>query len=532
VANLAHTAQAVQLDLTQFTGRTPFEMLGPSAFPPIATGPYAVTLGPYGFFWFALVRDPHDTQTAVRSSALPELPTIVVPRYGVAFDAFARAVIDSDVVPAALGAAEHGHVVDAFVAEEVDPSLAFIVVGEGTNRTSLVLRFVWDAPVREDALARARTGPREGWIADAASDATTARLVERAMRAGTQLRDDGRIAFAWEGEPRPDATTSQRFGYAPGAQRFILDDSRLLTMHRQMPRVQNSAVAFLRHLRERGFGQAPQLFGTALVTDRSGETWVAVTSQSFIQNPTDIEAALREILRTGTADERLVRTAAEVADALAALHRALAMPGSDPTFGTRPLTPDDVAAWRFAAHDDLGAIVGAGVTRVAAVREQIAAAIDALPRAIDAASARAHGRLTLSRVLLVDAVPVFVGFGEALARRSSPLKDVALLARSFDAVAREEIHASTFDPAADRGMSRATTLDLTARVREAFLARYAASASDLATMPRDPAQRDALIGFFRLQTALRDVRDALPGHPGALGAAIEALYAEVAAAPA
>ena len=163
---------------------------------------------------------------------------------------------------------------------------------------------------------------------------------------------------------------------------------------------------------------------------------------------------------------------------------------------------------------------------VADVRERIAAAIDELPRAVDAASARAHGRLTLSRVLLVDAVPVFVGFGEALARRSSPLKDVALLARSFDAVTRETIQANALDPAGDRGMSRETMFDLTARVREAFLARYAASASDLATTPRDPAQRDALIRFFRLQSALRDVRDALAGHPSALAAAVDGLRAE------
>src|SRR6202011_1361896 len=102
VANLSRAAQAVQLDLTQFTGRTPFEMLGSSAFPPIAAAPYAVTLAPYGFFWFALVRDPHESDVPLRSSTLPELPTIVVPRYGVAFDAFARAVIDSDGGPVAL----------------------------------------------------------------------------------------------------------------------------------------------------------------------------------------------------------------------------------------------------------------------------------------------------------------------------------------------------------------------------------------------------------------------------------------------
>ncbi|HEY0384191.1 MAG TPA: maltose alpha-D-glucosyltransferase [Candidatus Elarobacter sp.] len=532
VANLSHTAQAVQLDLSQFTGRTPFEMLGSSPFPAITTAPYAVTLGPYGFFWFALVRDPHGAAAPIRSSALPELPTIVVPRSGVAFDAWARAVVDSDVVPHALGAAQHGHVIDTFVADEVDPSLAFVVVGEGANRTSLVLRFVWNAPIREDALARARSGPREGWIADAASDATTARVVERAMRAGTELRDDGRLVFAWEGDQRPDADTSQRFGYAPGAQRWILDDSRLLTLHREMPRVQNSTVAFLRHLRERGFTQAPQLFGTALVADRSGETWVAVTSQSFIQNPTDIEASLREILRTATADDRLVLSAEHVADALAALHRALSAPGTDPTFGTHPLTPDDLAAWRAGAHGDLAALAGAGVAGIDAVQDGIAAAIDTLPDSIAAAQARAHGRLTLSRVLLVDGVPVFVGFGEALARRSSPLKDVALLARSFDAVTRETIQANAFDPTADHRMARATMLELTARVREAFLTRYAASAADLATTPRDPGQRDALIRFFRLQTALRDVRDALGRQPAALADALDALRAEVPAAPA
>ena len=33
VANLSHTAQAVQLDLSQYTGRTPMEMLGPVGVP-------------------------------------------------------------------------------------------------------------------------------------------------------------------------------------------------------------------------------------------------------------------------------------------------------------------------------------------------------------------------------------------------------------------------------------------------------------------------------------------------------------------
>ncbi|HEV3088516.1 MAG TPA: maltose alpha-D-glucosyltransferase [Candidatus Elarobacter sp.] len=526
VANLSHTAQAVQLDLAQFAGRTPFEMLGSTAFPPITTTSYAVTLAPYGFFWFSLVRDPSGTSAPIRSSALPELPTIVVPRAGVKLDRWARGVIDSDVVPLALGASEHGRVRDAFVADGLDPSLAFVVIADGLRRISLPLRFVWDEPIREDAVARARSGPREGWIVDAGGDASTAPLVERAMQAGTSLRDGGRFDFAWEGEHVPEATTSQRLSSASGARRWILDDARMLTLHRQMPRVQNSAVAIMRHLRERGFTQAPELLGTALITDTEGVQWVAATSQRFIPHPTDAEGSLREILRAGTADERLLMSAHNVADALASLHRALAAPGSDPTFGTRPITPEDLAEWRRSAHAELDALVQGGVEGVVAVRERVAAALDALPESLDAASSRAHGRLTLGRVLLVEGTPAFVGFGETLDDRSSPLKDVASLARSFDAVTREAILASAHDPTADHGERSLAMRDLTARALDAFLSRYAASASDLATLPREPAQRDALIRFLRVRYALRDVHDALARRPALLAGAVDALRAE------
>ncbi|GAC1576286.1 MAG: maltose alpha-D-glucosyltransferase [Candidatus Elarobacter sp.] len=528
VANLSHNAEPVQLDLAQFAGRTPFEMLGSNAFPPIATGLYTITLAPYGFFWFALVRDPSGTSAPIRSRALPELPTIVVPRAGLAFDRWARAVIDTDVVPLALGASEHGHVRDAFVAVGLDSSLAFVVVGDGARRVSLPLRFVWDEPVREDAVGRARSGPREGWIVDGAADSATAPLVERAMREGVVLRDEGRMQFALEGEPMPEATSSQRLGSTAGAQRWILDDARLVTLHRQMPRVRNSAVAFLRHLRERGYTHAPELLGTATITDTEGETWVAATSQHFVPHPTDVEASLREILRAGTADERLLRSAANVADALASLHRVLAAPGSDPTFGTHPTGHDDLAAWKRAAHDDLATLAGAGVEGVVAVRDAVSAAIDALPQHIDAAASRAHGRLTLGRVLLVDGMPVFVGFGETVEDRSSPLKDVASLARSFDAVTRETILASAHDPTTDRAETSNAMRDLTARALATFLARYAASASDLPTVPRDAGQRDALIRFFRVRAALRDVREALARRPGSLGTAVDALRAEFA----
>ncbi|HEX8319251.1 maltose alpha-D-glucosyltransferase [Longimicrobium sp.] len=54
VNNLSGAAQAVRLDLTKYAGRIPVELLGDTAFLPIDETPYALTLSPYGFFWFGL----------------------------------------------------------------------------------------------------------------------------------------------------------------------------------------------------------------------------------------------------------------------------------------------------------------------------------------------------------------------------------------------------------------------------------------------------------------------------------------------
>jgi maltose alpha-D-glucosyltransferase / alpha-amylase len=56
VQNLSSSPQAVQLDLSRFAGRTPVELIGQTAFLPIDDSPYALTLSPYGFFWFGLRR--------------------------------------------------------------------------------------------------------------------------------------------------------------------------------------------------------------------------------------------------------------------------------------------------------------------------------------------------------------------------------------------------------------------------------------------------------------------------------------------
>jgi maltose alpha-D-glucosyltransferase/alpha-amylase len=56
VANLSRVPQPVVLDLQEFAGVTPVEMLGYTAFPAIGTTAYPLTLGAYGYYWFELQR--------------------------------------------------------------------------------------------------------------------------------------------------------------------------------------------------------------------------------------------------------------------------------------------------------------------------------------------------------------------------------------------------------------------------------------------------------------------------------------------
>jgi maltose alpha-D-glucosyltransferase/alpha-amylase len=74
VANLSRFVQCAALHLAEFQGLMPVEAVGRSEFPRIGKEPYLLTLGPYSFFWFALVEhrgaDTAEVQTDVPHLAL------------------------------------------------------------------------------------------------------------------------------------------------------------------------------------------------------------------------------------------------------------------------------------------------------------------------------------------------------------------------------------------------------------------------------------------------------------------------------
>jgi len=73
LANLSRFAQYVEVDLSDFPGRTPVELFGRTRFPPVGDAPYFFTLGPHTFYWFALEVSPAERADQERERDVPEL---------------------------------------------------------------------------------------------------------------------------------------------------------------------------------------------------------------------------------------------------------------------------------------------------------------------------------------------------------------------------------------------------------------------------------------------------------------------------
>jgi maltose alpha-D-glucosyltransferase/alpha-amylase len=78
VANLSRAAEAVELDLSDYKGSVPVELMGRSAFPPIGELPYLLTLPGHNFFWFRLAGSEEVPAWHHEHFPSEELPTLVL----------------------------------------------------------------------------------------------------------------------------------------------------------------------------------------------------------------------------------------------------------------------------------------------------------------------------------------------------------------------------------------------------------------------------------------------------------------------
>ena len=79
VANLSRSSQPVELNLREYKGRIPVELLGRTPFPPIGELPYLLTLPAWGFYWFSLETSGPIPAWHDERPVRPEMPILIIP---------------------------------------------------------------------------------------------------------------------------------------------------------------------------------------------------------------------------------------------------------------------------------------------------------------------------------------------------------------------------------------------------------------------------------------------------------------------
>ncbi len=142
---------------------------------------------------------------------------------------------------------------------------------------------------------------------------------------------------------------------------------------------------------------------------------------------------------------------------------------------------------------------------------------------------RIHGDYHLGQVLLAQDDVAIIDFeGEprrTLAERrekSSPLRDVAGMLRSFDyAAAALARHEESFGPASERAVERAEAWRQQAVAD--FLAAYEGASAGTASLPSDPALKEALLDLFLVQKAVYETSYELGSRPAWVGIPLRGL---------
>jgi maltose alpha-D-glucosyltransferase/alpha-amylase len=589
VANLARTAQPVELDLAKYKGRVPIELTGRTPFPPIGDLPYLLTLTGHGFLWFRLASGEDVPSWHEERLPRDDVPVLVL------FDGWAslfrervvpwrraiadkvRADLERVALPAFVGerrwyAAKGTPIAGVELADHALwnsgarswlVALARVVPADGEPQTYfLPMTLAWEE--RDDetmralgalTIAKVRQQAQVGVLGDALGDDAFVRALVSAVGARLSLptergtiRFEPTAAFATLG----GADVAKLAVTQPGAQTtntiVTLGDRLFVKAYRRLQAGINPEVEIGRYLTAAGFDHAVPVAGSVEYVGNDGRRAALAIVQGYVGNQGDgwsftldyldrfFDALPREKAEPDAGDAHgpyraLART---LGARTAELHATFARGSGDPAFAAEPVRPDDVAAWARHAHERAQAVLDRLAKRRGTLPEALRADAEALLAQRDAllarirahasdttrgAKTRLHGDYHLGQVLLVRNDFVVTDFEGEPARppderraKSSPLKDVAGMLRSFDYA----MHAALFDVLTERPDAHARHVDAArewqAQARGAFVDGYddIGRAHGLASV-RDEAS--GLVELFVLEKAIYELAYEVDNRP-------------------
>jgi maltose alpha-D-glucosyltransferase/alpha-amylase len=590
VYNLSRTAQAVELELSDFAGRVPVDLLGGSGFPPIGQLTYLLTMPPYGFYWFILASEAALPPWHVSPSVpLPELTTLVL-RHGVSdvLEPAAKHQLEREALPeylkrrrwfaskdqeiksATLGRIDKipGRTID-IVLTEVE-----VTLGSRTERYHLPLGISWDGETssalpQQLALARVRQGRQVGYLTDAfALDAFPLGLI-RALQVSLKIQVEG-------GEIRclptpqmkqitlPENPEIRRLSAEQSNSSIIVGQKIIMKLIRRVMEGVNPEVEMVRHLTLNGYANTPPLLGEIALFAKDGSGHAMIVAQEFLQNQGDAWQYTLDYLarfietismagksRADEADQssNYAAFARAVGTRLGELHALLARPSEDEAFAPVTVTQAVAKSWSEGAEaqlnlafDSLGKLkdfpdeeTAKAAAFILEHRHDILRTLPALAAAGEGTLAtRVHGDFHLGQILVSNGDAYLIDFeGEPAKKlevrrsKTSPMRDVAGLMRSLHYAA-----AASGQLPAGQGQMAQTGAALARFVEEMsaqFLSAYrAVEAKAEPRWTKDEESETALLDLFLLEKSAYEICYEAANRPGWIGIPLRG-FAEIAA---
>jgi maltose alpha-D-glucosyltransferase/alpha-amylase len=458
VMNLSRFAQPVDLDLTEFAGMVPVEMLGYVEFPPIMRQPYRLILGPYGFLWLELHGTPEPAEAPAESAPEVEVESNIK-------DGWAALIrnLEATVLPEYLprqrwfgGKSRHirkVHVTDW--AELEGAAVMFLQVEYESG-----LPDVYFAPFIMT----------DGALHDALHDDAFCRALLTLTELPTK---QGKIVAQMAGQVSTEASSlAIRRGSAEQSNTSVMYGDRvILKLLRRQQVGQNPEIEIGRYLTEKAhFDHVPSFLGSLEYIQESGDVSALAVVQALVPNEGDgwiwtteeLERYYETCARTplpqdsGSARDHVgafLEAAAVLGRRTAELHLTSAAATNDPAFSPESFDSRELEAMtsqiREEAMNAFDLLKGNLAALPDEILEMAGLALGRRRQIVDRLNLpaqdrdygmriRTHGDYHLGQVLRTRNDFVIIDFeGEParpLAQRRakySPLKDVAGMLRSF-----------------------------------------------------------------------------------------------------
>ena len=582
VVNLAHSLEAVELDLSQFAGRVPVELSAGSPFPPIGELTYLLTMPPFGFYWFVLATaDDQPTWHTPASEAMPEFVTMVVR------GSLAKALVSpaAELVEEALPqyiakrrwfglkdqqikAARIAHLVNiGDEADEILLTVAEVKTPGTTTHWVLPLAVLWEdqpstALSNMLAVARVRRGRRVGLLTDAFALPSFGHRFVACLASGKELAsDDGVVRFqpTETGRSQLDASLKAEVNLLAAEESnslLTIGDVAMLKIYRRVSAGEHPEAEMERYLTKEGFTHAPLLLGEVVRVASDSTPFTLAIALEFVRNEGDawswirdhLSRALHMLAPATGADipesdllsdcEAIV---AAIGKRLGGLHAILSHETSDPAFAPEIADASDAADWARKAVERVQtafeAISGQQIwergqdrDRAQTLLSQSDSIFEAMRNLADfgtgTSMTRIHGDFHLGQVLVKDGDAYIIDFegepGASIAERrtkASPLRDVAGLLRSIDYAGATFIEREGVGAVPVDAAQRDHLLaQFRARAATAFLRAYWQ-----ATPSRNSAAASNLLDLFLIEKAAYEIAYEAAHRPTWIGVPVAGL---------